>query len=95
MSTPEYLYKIVSEKEWRKGVLLSSIDSDFIHLATEAQVPRIVEKFWKGKEYVILKLDSKKLIGRLVYETNPGGTTFFYHLYDGEIPSDAIINMSK
>lgn len=95
MSTPEYLYKIVSDMEWRKGVLISSIDTDFIHLSTEDQVSRVVEKFWKGKDHVILKLDVKKLIGRLVYETNPGGTTFFYHLYDGKIPPDAIINMSR
>lgn len=95
--TPHYLYRIVSTEDWQKSqeqkqVVTSAIDKDFIHLSTEEQVPQTAQKFWKGKDYVILKLDSKKLDGRLVYETNPGGATRYYHLYDGKIPLEAVVN---
>jgi len=98
--TPEYLYKIVSPEDWQAAqeqayLKRGAIDTDFIHLATKEQLPRIAEKFWKNKDYVILKLDPKKLTGRLVYEANPGGSTLFYHLYDGEIPREAVIEATK
>jgi len=96
---PEYLYKIASLEEWQeslrqKQVALSPLDKDFIHLATKEQVAHVLQKFWSNKSYKILKLDSRKLIGRLVYETNPGGTTQYYHLYQGKIPLDAVIDSS-
>ena len=97
-TTPQYLYKIVSPKEYRKSLLQnevvsSLIDKEFFHLSTENQISHVVQKFWKDQDYVILKLDSKKLIGRLVYEINPGGTTQYYHLYEGKIPLDAIVDV--
>lgn len=99
-SIPQYLYKIVSKEEWqqsqlRNSVVLSPKDQAFIHLAKEDQVASIVQKFWKNKEFFILKLSTNKLIGRLVYESNPGGTTLYYHLYDGRIPLEAVENVSK
>ena len=96
--TPEHLYKIVSPEVWKNSqehnqVMPSGLDDHFIHLATEEQVPHILQKFWNQKDHVILKLDSKKLIGRMVYETNPGGSTRYYHLYEGKIPLDAVLEV--
>jgi uncharacterized protein (DUF952 family)/FMN phosphatase YigB (HAD superfamily) len=98
-STPEYLYKIVSLKEWQKSLLhneiaLSSMDKEFIHLAKEEQVVHVVQKFWGNMDYIVLKLVSKKLVGRLVYEINHGGSTQYYHLYDGNIPLDAVVDVT-
>jgi uncharacterized protein (DUF952 family) len=98
-STPKYLYRIVSPEEWEKSkgqqvLETSSLNENFIHLATKEQLPHIAKKFWNNKDYVILTLDTKKLIGRLVYETNPGATTLYYHLYEGNIPLDAVIDAS-
>lgn len=97
---PEHLYRIVSFEQWQESRLQnqvadSPIDHDFIHLATEQQLARITQKFWNNKDYIILKLSSKKLTGRLVYETNPGGTTRYYHLYEGSVPLNAIVEVSK
>ena len=97
--TPEYLYRIVSQDQWETSrlqneIVLSSIDEDFIHLATEDQVAHVAHKFWNQMDYTILKLDSKKLVGRLIYETNPGGTTKYYHLYEGSIPLDAVVGVA-
>ncbi len=99
-SSPEYLYRIVSTEQWEESlhqnqVVNSSIDKDFIHLATEEQLAHIAQKFWNNKDHIILKLASKKLTGRLVYEANPGGTTLYYHLYKGNVPLDAVVEVSK
>lgn len=50
----------------------------------------MLKKFWHDRDYVILKLNVRKLVGRLVYETNPGGSTQYYHLYEGKILLNAI-----
>lgn len=98
-SIPEFLYKIISPEQWEESlhvnyVALSSADEDFIHLATEEQVPNIIRKYWNNKDYIILTLDSSKLIGNIVYEANPGGVTLYYHLYNGFIPLDAVENVA-
>lgn len=94
---PVYLYKIVSVEDWitskdQERVKLSSMDSNFIHLATEAQVDKIIAKFWaEASEVVVLKLETTKLPGELRFEQNPGGKNKYYHLYNGFIPSVAVI----
>ncbi len=96
---PVYLYKIISVEDWdtsQRGdrLKLPAFDDAFIHLAKEDQLDRIIAKFWGDKSrYVVLKVDPKLFIGRLAYEANPGGTSKFYHLYDGFIPLDAVIKV--
>jgi uncharacterized protein (DUF952 family) len=97
LAEPEFLYKIISIEDWRKTeltrqVVKTNVDKDFIHLATEDQICSIVQKFWKDQNYVILKfnIDELKKLKDLRYETNPGGTTYYYHLYGGSIPFEAI-----
>ncbi|CCB87039.1 MULTISPECIES: DUF952 domain-containing protein [Parachlamydia] len=95
-SPPKFLYKIISTDDWQKSmqsksIVLSPIDKDFIHLAEEEQISHIVQKFWFGKNYVLLKLAANKLKGRLIYERNPGGKTKYFHLYEGGIFFDAVL----
>lgn len=95
--TPKYLYKILSKHNWqstqeKKIVALSADDDAFIHFSKEDQLERILGKYWSEEaEAVILKIDSSRLQGRLVYETNPGGSAKYYHLYEGVIPFQAIV----
>lgn len=96
---PQYLYKIVSPEEWQESLMKNEVvrgelDQQFIHMATDAQLKHVAEKFWKGKKIVVLKIDPKKLPGRLVYEFNPGGSNRYYHLYEENIPLDAILETS-
>ena len=99
--TPHYLYKVLSVEDWQKSqgmesVKLTDADQDFIHLAREDQLDRIVGKYWdKVPEYVVLKIDPTKLPGKLVFEANPGGENKYYHLYDGSIPLKAVIEPIK
>lgn len=94
--SPQYLYKILSLGNWqatqsRKTAQLSAEDDAFIHLSTQDQLERIIGKYWAdAPQLVILKIDSNKLEGRLVFETNPGGAAKYYHLYDGFIPLNSI-----
>ncbi|MCE5318891.1 MAG: DUF952 domain-containing protein [Parachlamydia sp.] len=96
-SVPKYLYKIVSMDNWcesqaRPVLKLSNLDDQFIHLAAEKDIGRILEKYWEGyQEVVILKLVTDKLKGRMEYEANPGGTNKYYHLYNGTIPREAVV----
>lgn len=95
--TPQYLYKVLSIDDWQESqgqesVKLAAADRDFIHLSTESQLNRIVEKYWGDvPEYVVLKIDTKKMPGKLVYEANPGGNNKYYHLYHGSIPLSAVV----
>lgn len=101
MQTPSFLYKILSNSDWIESqsqinLTLSPDDDEFIHFSTEDQLPRITQKYWSHvSDYVILKIDVSKLKGRLVYEANPGGTSKYYHLYDGAIPTEAVIQITR
>lgn len=99
--TPPYLYKILSVNEWERSktqefVQLPKEDEQFIHLARGDQLDRIIEKYWANvSEYVLLKIESNQLSGRLVLEANPGGTNKYYHLYEGSIPLKAVVEVQK
>ena len=94
--TPSYLYKIISVEDWNSSknetsVKLSLMDDVFIHLATEEQIDKIIEKFWaQVPEVVVLKLETAQLPGKLMFEKNPGGANKYYHLYNGLIPRSAV-----
>lgn len=93
---PKYLYKILTVQDWkesqgRESVKLSRSDHDFIHLSKEDQLDRIIEKYWKDiPEFIVLKINTDNLPGRLIYEANPGGSNRYYHLYNGSIPLNAV-----
>jgi uncharacterized protein (DUF952 family) len=89
LDTPTFLYKIVSPNDWTDSqdeptLVLSEDDEAFIHLSTQDQLDRILNKYWAGSSAIVLKVDVSKLEGDLVYEVNEGGSTKYYHLYNGE-----------
>lgn len=101
INPPEYLYKILSEENWNasnkiKRIQIPPEDEPFIHLATEMQLNKIISKFWADNlNFFILKLTTDKLIGKLVLEANPGGANKYYHLYEGIIPLDAVVEARR
>ena len=94
--TPTYLYKILTSASWEAGresdrLALGPDDEAFIHLAQAHQVERIANKFFsEHTEVVVVQLRTDQLVGRLVKESNPGGTVKYYHLYDGFLPMKAV-----
>lgn len=98
--TPKYLYKILSIESWndsccKEHLKLSQMDEEFIHLAKVDQALAVAEKFWKGKDYMLLRIETSMLDGDLVYENNPGRATKYYHLYNGSIPTKAVDSVHK
>lgn len=95
---PDCLYKILSYHDYqvtesrKENVVLSAADDAFIHFSTGEQLDKIISKYWSSSiPFVVLKIEADKLVGQLVYETNPGGLVKYYHLYNGSIPFEAII----
>jgi uncharacterized protein (DUF952 family) len=97
VETPPYLYKVLSYELWQQSqnkqtLALPPEDDAFIHFSTDAQLERIITKFWANvPKYAVLKVNASKLKGEMTYETNPGGTAKYYHLYHGAIPLDAVV----
>lgn len=96
---PMYLYKILSIEDWESSktqdrITLSSMDEDFIHLATDEQLDKIIAKFWaQTSEVVVLKLNVADIPGEIKFEQNPGGANKYYHLYHGFIPQSAVVDV--
>lgn len=94
---PNYLYKILSKDNWKASqdqlnLHLTADDDAFIHLATSDQLANIIKKYWShASEFIVLKIDTSMLHGKLVLESNPGGTNKYYHLYNGSIPLTSVI----
>ncbi len=99
IDTPEFLYKILSVNDWadsqdEPNLLLSEDDEEFIHFSKDDQVDRILNKYWENKSAVVLKIDTIALEGDMVYEANPGGSAKYFHLYNGEIPLHAVVDVT-
>lgn len=97
-TVPLCLYKIVSVDGWAASkkdgrIEPSKFDETFNHLSTAKQLQRICTKYWGNIPiFVVLTVDPTKFVGALKLETNPGGSSKYYHLYDGHIPLDAVID---
>ena len=95
--TPKHLYKVLALDLWqasenKQSVLLSPEDAPFIRFQKEDELGRLLHYWAKlNVAHVILKIKANKLQGRLVFEAKLGGSTKQYHLYDGCIPMNAII----
>ncbi len=95
--TPKHLYKVISLELWhasenKKSVVLSPEDAPFIRFQKEDELGRLLH-YWGtlNVPHVVLKIKASKLEGKLVFEAKLGGSTKQYHLYNGCIPLNAII----
>lgn len=96
-----YIYKILSAQAWQESQELGLIppqklDTNFIHLCKQDQINKIVEKFYNNEPKIIIAtIDANKLSGNLIEEANPGGTTKYFHLYDGKLPLDCVVEINQ
>ena len=95
--TPKHLYKVLALDLWqasenKQSVILSAEDALFIRFQKENELGRLLHYWAKlNVPHVVLKIKANKLEGRLVFEAKLGGSTKQYHLYNGCIPIDAIV----
>jgi uncharacterized protein (DUF952 family) len=95
------IYHITTQSEWdaaqQKGTYeaVSLKDEGFIHCSQEAQIPGVLERFFKNKTGLIkLSLETDKLKSQLIYEWSPSIADTFPHIY-GPINLDAVIAVDK
>jgi uncharacterized protein (DUF952 family) len=87
------LFHITTKKAWESAVgeyRPASLETEgFIHLSTEPQWPRTLERFFKGQSgLVLLELEVSKLRAPLKHE--PADGDVFPHLY-GPLNLDAVV----
>jgi uncharacterized protein (DUF952 family) len=78
--------------EYRGSTLGKSLDEvGFVHASTAAQVRRIAELLYRGRDdVVLLKIDPDRLTVPVRYEEVAGGERF-PHIY-GPVPRSAVIS---
>jgi len=92
----QFLYKVVDPDVWEesqkhKNLILGPVDKDFIHLCDEEQIDQVINKWFRHIDPVmVLKLETKLLPGKIVFEASPGSSNKYPHLYGGAIPLDAV-----
>ena len=83
-----FVYRILNPEEWvnfKKKKVFSGNNLDkrsgYIHLSSKDQLRKTIEKYFREKKIVILKIEIKKLKKKIVWEISRGGEKF-PHLYD-------------
>ena len=83
-----FVYRILNPEEWvnfKKKKLFSGNHLDkrsgYIHLSSKDQLRKTIDIYFKEKKIVILKIETKKLKKKIVWEISRGGEKF-PHLYD-------------
>lgn len=93
---PKHLFKVVALTQWQasaaqKTVILDPQDIPVIRFLKEDEVSRLLHYWDRTKEpHVLLKIKTGKLPGTLIFEAKLGGSTKYYHLYNGSIPLSAV-----
>lgn len=67
----------------------------FIHCCTQGQLAGVVERYYSGRDdLLLLEIDSSKLQSKLVNENTVGGEELFPHVY-GPINLDAVVSVTS
>ena len=98
--TPHFLYKILSPAAWTESqgmqsAVINSPEETYILLTREDQLTHLLDKNWANIPAVVLKVDASKLVGDLVFEEDATESGEYYHLYNGQIPQDAVIEIDN
>jgi len=73
VETP-YIYKVLTIVGLGKGleqkdIALHALDSTFIHCSKKEQLGHVTQKFFSNEPYVVLRVETDRLVGDLVFET--------------------------
>lgn len=93
MSTPKYVFKIVTAKPGLQStkVPLTELDeqSGFVHLSSGPQIPHTCNRFFSAVDTLyILKFPYNKLETNLKWEAAPATNELFPHLYSDLLTAD-------
>jgi uncharacterized protein (DUF952 family) len=91
------IYHITTRTAWEKALEKGAHEADslstegFIHNSTLAQVPGVLERYYKGRtDLVLLHIDETMLQAPLKYELAPSVNEMFPHIF-GPINIEAVV----
>jgi uncharacterized protein (DUF952 family) len=92
------IYHVTTKAAWQQAQQQGfyeapSLDTEgFIHLAAQAQVAGVLERYYKGQtNLLLLHVEESRLTAELKYELAPSVNELFPHVY-GAINLDAVVN---
>ena len=95
------IYHVTTKQQWQQALVKGFFEEPslhtegFIHNSTEAQVPGVLERYFKNKSnLVLLHIDEAKLTAPLTYELAPSINEMFPHVF-GAINMDAVIKITN
>ncbi len=95
------IYHITNKQHWQAAEEKGFFDEPslqiegFIHNSTEAQVPGVLERYYKGKtNLLLLHIDETKLEAELKYELAPSVNEMFPHVF-GTINLNAVVKTTN
>ncbi|KAL8668939.1 MAG: hypothetical protein Q9168_006452 [Polycauliona sp. 1 TL-2023] len=106
---PRFLYKILpstmkiptpAPSSYTLPQTSLDVDSGFIHFSTSAQVPYVLNRFFKGPEHDsvwLVKIDYALLHsdGNVKWEEAGQDKSLFAHLYDGDVKGSKVTDARK
>ena len=95
------IYHITTKQQWQAAQQIGFFEEPslqtegFIHNCTEAQVPAVLERYYKGKSaLMLLHIEEEKLTAELRYELAPSVNEIFPHIF-GSINLDAVVKTTE
>lgn len=95
----EHIYHITSFYDWElqsaygEYIHPSLAEEGFIHMSTEDQVPKVLERYYDGVSgLVVLKVKTSQLKNELKYEKAPSDGDNYPHLF-GSLNVDAVVEV--
>jgi uncharacterized protein (TIGR00730 family) len=92
---PDTLFHLAAQADWQRPgptyVPAAYATDGFIHCSTAQQLPAVANRFYRGREdLVLLRIAPGELGAEVRFENLEGGTELYPHLY-GELPRSAVI----
>jgi uncharacterized protein (DUF952 family) len=92
-----FIYHITTAAAWEKAQLEGNYKADslaiegFIHCSTKAQVPGVLERYYKGQSNLVkLTIDKSKVNSPLIFELAGSINEVFPHIH-GPIDLESIV----
>ncbi len=98
MEVNSFVYRVLYPEEWvdfkkKKVFYGNDLDqkSGYIHLSNKEQLKKTINIYFKKKKIVILKIETKMLKKKLLWEISRGGQKF-PHLY-GRLNLESVVKV--
>jgi uncharacterized protein (DUF952 family) len=94
------IYHVTTKLQWQQALVSGFFEEPslytegFIHNSTEAQVPGVIERYYKNmSDLILLHIDEQKLTAPLKFELAGSVNEMFPHIF-GAINIDAVVKIT-